>query len=273
MPPPSSPLLTPLRDALDASRFGGKAAQLAEALRAGLPVPDGFAIAWQDVAAVAACERPVRDAIRAQLDALGGAVAVRSSAIGEDSESASFAGVYSSFLNVRSVQGIADAAKAVAASATTDVAKVYRAVSRRIETGVGVVVQRFIAAEVSGVMFTHHPITGVGERVIEASWGLGEGIVGGLVTPDHLRVSRDGTVLELRIGQKDSIIVPGREGGTQELMVAGEYIDVPCLSDADVATLLDLAARCETLRGPRLDIEFSLVAGKVHLLQVRPMTT
>jgi pyruvate,water dikinase len=165
----------PLRDAVEEHLYGGKAVQLGDALRAGLPVPDGFALASPFVAAVG---RGDEDATR-DLDALAGSlgrfVAVRSSAVGEDSAAASFAGQHQTVLNVApTVDALAEAVRSVWLSASSDSARAYRErMGVEDEPQTGAVVQFLIDAEVAGVLFTRNPVDGSDERVIEATWGLG----------------------------------------------------------------------------------------------------
>ena len=265
-------MIVPLESCLDESALGGKAVQLGTAIRAGLPVPGGFALAWPDADAVASGDMAALASALARLGAT--TVAVRSSAVGEDSRSASFAGVHATRLAVRGLGAIADAVREVVASGSSDSALAYRAASgaREVAPRVGVVVQRFLDADVAGVLFTRHPVTGADERVIEAAWGLGEAVVGGLVTPDHWRIARDGGLVEERLGEKDVAIRVAPEGGTHEVRVDAARAGSPCLTRDELARVAALAADCERVFGEGLDIEWCLFDGRVHLLQVRPLT-
>jgi pyruvate,water dikinase len=267
-----------LADARDESRFGGKAVQLGALLRARLPVPDGFAIAWDVADAIAGGDQDAIGVVLAAARSLGGPVAVRSSAIGEDSADASFAGVHATLLNVLGEAALLDAIRAVHASGSSDSALAYRREHAACadRPRIGIVVQRFLDAQVSGVLFTRNPVTGADERVIEASWGLGESIVGGLVTPDHLRVSRSGTVCEMRVGEKDFAIVASDAGGTRDRSVAAAVATMPCLTDERRRELLALTSWCEELElAPQdrgIDLEWCVFEDEVRLLQLRPMT-
>lgn len=260
--------------ATDEASFGGKAAQLGAALRAGLPVPPGVALSWSAVEAIAADETAGDPAVAdALLARLGGAVAVRSSAVGEDSAQASFAGVHETLLNVRDAASLRRAVATIHRSASAEGALAYRKARGHDATArMGVVVQRFLPAMVAGVLFTRHPVTGEDERVIEASWGLGESIVGGIVTPDHVRVTRDGVVREHRLGDKDVAIEPDAAGGTREIALPADRAAQECLDDATIRELLALADRCEALGPGPLDLEWCVAGGRVYLLQQRPMT-
>lgn len=264
-----------LEDARDPAIFGGKAVQLGALRRAGLPAPEGIALAWPLVEEFVSGDEDAERRILASVAALGGPLAVRSSGVGEDSAQASFAGVHESYLNVTGEEALLRAIRDVHASGASDAAIAYRRRhGQSAHARVGVVVQRFLLADVSGVLFTRHPVTGADERVIESSWGLGEAIVGGLVTPDHDRVARDGTILERRSGDKDLEIVPQPGGGVAESEIEGEWVSAPCLGEAELRELLAMATRCEELElveGP-LDVEWCFAGGELRILQIRPMT-
>src|SRR6266581_2258333 len=100
-----------------------------------------------------------------------------------------------------------------------------------------------------GVMFTEHPVTGADERLIEASWGLGEAVVAGLVVPDHFRLDRSGRVLERKVGRKHIAIRSLPNGGTFEQQVPPAQVNQLCLDDVQLAALGELALRCEKVYG------------------------
>ena len=263
-----------LIDARDERRFGGKAVSLGEALRRGFTVPAGWALGVElvDAAAgsVGVAEARIEDVFRA----LGeGAYAVRSSAVGEDSASASFAGQHLTELNVTSAEAMIDAVRAVWRSGRSDAALAYR---RRLgipgAPQVAVVVQRMVQPECAGVLFTKNPVTGADERVIEVTWGLGEAVVAGLVTPDRLRLERGGGVIEHRVGDKDVEIVGTAGGGTVEREVDPARAAAPCLDDGAIAALEALAARCEACFDGPSDVEFAFERGHLQLLQRRAVT-
>ena len=128
---------------------------------------------------------------------LTGPLAVRSSAADEDGADASFAGQHLTLLNVPSVDDLGAAVREIWWSANSDSAITYRQrVGLFQQPSVGVVVQSLLDPDVAGVMFTQNPINGADERLIEASWGLGEVVVAGRVIPDTFRIDRDGVVLE-----------------------------------------------------------------------------
>jgi pyruvate,water dikinase len=262
-----------LADARDERTFGGKAVQLGAAVRAGLPVPDGFALAAELVEAVAQGDRAARTALDALGERLAGPLAVRSSAVGEDSAAASFAGQHATVLNVHGLAATAEAVARVWRSAWSESALAYR---RRVGAAgpvrMGVVVQRLVAADVAGVLFTRNPITGADELVIEASWGLGEAVVQGIVVPDLYRVARSGQVVERRPGTKKVAVRRLAEGGTGTELVEPERVRQLCLSDAHLLALSEVALRCDEVFGPGPhDVEWAVSAGAPYLLQRRPV--
>ena len=133
-------------------------------------------------------------------------------------------------------------------------------------------VQSLLAPDAAGVMFTQNPINGADERLIEASWGLGEVVVAGRVIPDTFRIDRAGAVLERTPGLKKIAIRASADGGTFEETVAPELTEQLCLDDDQLAQLNALADRCEQVYGPARDIEWAFAAGQLYLLQCRAVT-
>ena len=119
-------------------------------------------------------------------------------------------------------------------------------------------IQTLLDPEIAGVMFTENPVTGADERVIEASWGLGEAVVAGLVIPDHYRIDRSGQVLERKPGRKTIAVRTVATGGTVEEEVPAERAEQLCLDDGQLEQLSQLAARCEQVYGPGRDIEWAI---------------
>jgi pyruvate, water dikinase len=261
----------PLSEADDATAFGGKAVALAAAVRAGLPVPPGVALSVDVVEAVVRGDRGVVPALSA-VCADGNPRAVRSSAVGEDSVAASFAGAHCTVLGACGPDGVMEAVRRVHASGGAAAARAYRG---RLGLGpcrMGVVIQELIASDVAGVLFTRNPVTGAAERVIEASWGLGEAVVAGLVVPDRYRLDARGRVLERSTGEKDVALRAGPTGA-QEIPVDGAAVHALCLDDAQLAALHALASACDTVYGTQdHDIEFAFRDREVFLLQRRPIT-
>jgi pyruvate,water dikinase len=263
----------PLEKAREEALFGSKAVGLGQAVRDGLPVPPGIALSGAIVEAVAAGDdRAIKEVARS-VRLLEVPLAVRSSAVDEDGAEASFAGQHLTLLNVSSASDLPDALSEIWWSANSDSAITYRQkVGLFTRPSVGVVVQSLLVPETAGVMFTKNPVTGADERLIEASWGLGEAVVAGLVIPDQFRVGRSGEVLERTPGLKRIAIccVPG--GGTVEEEVPAELTGTLCLDDRRLEELSALATRCEQVYGPGRDIEWAVADGMLYLLQCRAVT-
>ncbi len=254
-----------LSDADSEERFGGKAASLARAIRAGLPVPKGVAISWDhndDASIIAAFHET------------GERVALRSSAVGEDSIDASFAGQHVTVLNVTSEEMLFEAVRTIRESARAESALAYR---RKMgvagEPRIAMVMMAMVNADCAGVLFTRNPITAANERVIECAWGLGEAVVAGLVMPDFIRVSTDGEILERRAGRKDVMVRFAADGGTVKAAVAPDDVWRLSLSDVQVMALHRLAGECERYFDGPQDLEWAFEGDEVYLLQSRPITT
>ncbi|MDQ1508443.1 MAG: pyruvate, water dikinase, partial [Actinomycetota bacterium] len=177
--------VVPLAEATDDSRFGAKATGLGAATRAGVPIPPGLALSGSFVDEVAAGQERAIGQLMTAARSLAGPLAVRSSAADEDGADASFAGQHLTLLNVPSVNDLTAAVREIWWSANSDSAITYRQrVGLFARPTIGVVVQSLLDPESAGVMFTQNPINGADERMIEASWGLGEAVVSGRVIPD-----------------------------------------------------------------------------------------
>ncbi len=267
--------IVPLVEADTEELYGAKAVGLGDALRAGLPVPPGVALPGPEVDSIASGEVTATSALLEAVQALPTPLAVRSSAVGEDSAGASFAGQHITVLNVPAAGDVEAAVREVWWSANSDSAITYR---KRLgvfaRPSVGVVVQSLLQPDTAGVMFTRNPITGADERMIEASWGLGEAVVSGRVIPDSFRVARSGEVLDRRAGLKRFAIRSAPDGGgTVDDDVAPDLVESLCLSDEQLQALSDLAADCERVYGPERDMEWAFAGGQLYLLQCRALTT
>ena len=265
--------VVPLEQAHDESLYGSKAVGLGEAARSGLPLPPGVALSGAVVEAVAGGENQAIEEVTKLVRPLGSPLAVRSSAVDEDGAEASFAGQHVTLLNVPGVDAVADALREVWWSANSDSAITYRQrVGLFRRPSVGVVVQSLLDPDCAGVMFTRNPINGADERVIEASWGLGEAVVAGLVIPDHFRITQSGQVLERTPGLKKTAVRTLPEGGTFEEKLSPELAEQLCLDDSQLQDLHVLAGKCEEVYGPDRDIEWAVADGRVYLLQCRAVT-
>jgi phosphohistidine swiveling domain-containing protein len=204
-----------------------------------------------------------------------GAVAVRSSATAEDLPGASFAGQQESYLNIEGAEEILRAVKHCWSSLWTARAIAYRAQQgiKADGTSMAVVVQRMIAADVAGILFTVNAVTGVGdEMVMEASWGLGETIVGGRVNPDTIVVDKaTGAIRHVRLGEKAVMTVPVA-GGTDEVEVDSGKRACAVLSSEQIGEIVRTGCEIESLFGMPQDIEWAFAGQKLYILQARPIT-
>lgn len=262
-----------LASADDEGRFGGKAAELAAALRAGLPVPDGLAVSHGFVEDLVSAGEPAGHVLD-RVSSLDGPYVVRSSGVGEDSEVASFAGQHLTVVNLVDPAEVMKALEQVRESARTDEVREYRSqMGLAGPPKIGAVIQTLVDADTAGVLFSENPVDGSNERVIEATWGLGEAVVDSMVTPDYFRVRPGGEVLERRLGMKDIRVRPTTGGGTQTELVPEAQRESLCLTDAELRTLDRLAARCDTYRSRGHDIEWAFAEETLFLLQRRDITT
>jgi pyruvate,water dikinase len=296
---------------------GGKGANLGELTRAGLPVPPGFVVGApayaafceqdglrariaaelngvdvDDTAALADASARVRalvtgaplpawlsEAIATAYAELGeGPVAVRSSATAEDTESASFAGMNETFLNLRGTDAVVDAVRRCWASLFGARTVFYRAKRGFDQAGmdIAVVVQRQVLSTRAGVMFTIDPAGGRADRiVIEGAQGLGESVVSGQVSPDRYVVDKSArAILTREVKRKELAIEAQETGGTFTRTLTDAEALQPVLDDDEVLALADMAVRIERHYGAPQDTEWAFDAhGDVWMLQSRPVTT
>jgi rifampicin phosphotransferase len=216
-------------------------------------------------------------AITRSVTALGGqaAYAVRSSATAEDLPTASFAGQQDTYLNVLGLTSILQHVSRCWASLFTERAVTYRLRNgfHQRKVNMAVVVQRMLFPQAAGVCFTADPVTSDRRVVsIEASFGLGEALVAGLVNADIYKV-RDGDVVARTVGAKRLAIRARAGGGTRELAIEPECQDRPALTDAQIVRLAQLGRRIEAHFGNPQDIEWCLVEDGFQVVQSRPITT
>jgi len=307
---------------------GAKMGRLAELLRAGVSLPQGFTVTveafrrhWDqaglDEVTDAALGGLGPDAGPAEIDAAASAIraalagrdvgadlaaligdayeelssrcfeinvptAVRSSAIGEDSGTASFAGIFDSYLGVSGPDRVLDAVRQCWASLFN-----ARAVAYRLRAGIGhrdmpmaVGVIELIHARASGVAFSAHPVTGKTDRiVIETNWGWGEAVVQGLVTPDHIEVGKaDGRVLKYQVANKTVVSAfDYAVGRVVETEMPARLADRRVLDDEQVAAVTDAVLAVERHYGYPVDVEWVLDRHRregepVCVVQARPIT-
>lgn len=257
----------------DANRFGGKSASLGELLYAGIPVPPGFAISTE--AGEDLTDELRRDIAR-RYGALGDdvPVAVRSSALGEDSAEATFAGQQDTYLWVRGIDAVCDAVTKCWASLYNPEAVAYRERFKIDNPAMGVTIQLMVDAAVSGVMFTCNPVSGDRSMIaINASWGLGLAVVGGEVTPDDYLVSKiTGEIIRETISDKHVEYVPGDDGATR-VDVEDERRREQCLHQDAIVRLVEVGKRIERHFGAPQDVEWAFDRdGELFVLQSRPVT-
>lgn len=203
------------------------------------------------------------------------AVAVRSSATAEDLPELSFAGQQETYLNVTGEEQVLAAVKRCWASLWTARAIGYRARQgiRPEEVSLAVVVQQLAPAEAAGILFTANPLTGARDQVmINAAWGLGEAIVGGQVTPDTLIVNKQTGALVSQVIADKAVMTVRVTGGTREEAVPAAKRTQPALQPAQAAELARLGVQIEQQDGQPMDIEWALAAGRIYILQARPIT-
>ena len=199
------------------------------------------------------------------------AVVVRSSAPGEDSSKASFAGLHESYVNIRGTELIIDHIKLVWASLWSDRALLYRKeLGLDIERSkIGVLVQSIVVGDKSGIIFGRSPDDRP-QMVIEAVFGMNQGLVDGTIAPDRWFLDRgSGRVVSSKQTEKDKILVPSTQG--TRLMSVKNPGDI--LSDEELSKLFKVALKTETIFGRPQDIEWTISGKDLHILQSRPITT
>ncbi|MEM0222959.1 MAG: phosphoenolpyruvate synthase [Thermofilum sp.] len=314
----------------DVPIVGGKNANLGEMIRAGIPVPPGFAVTAyafrrfieemgikekiqqilreqvkpgaseprdyeeaskriRELIEKTPMPKDIEEAIRAAYRELSRRVgkreefvAVRSSATAEDLPDASFAGQQETYLNVKGEDEVVEKVKKCWSSLFTPRAIFYRESKgfAHEKVLISVAVQKMVNSRSAGVMFTIHPVTGEEDKiVIEGSWGLGEVVVGGKVTPDEWVVDKKTlTILERRVSEKSiEIVRDPKTGGNLEREVDPERRKAPCLSDEEVRRLAELAVLIEKHYGRPMDIEWAIdrdmpFPDSVFIVQARPET-
>ena len=205
-------------------------------------------------------------------------VAVRSSALGEDSQDATFAGQQETYLWVRGDGGICDALRDCWVSLYSPQAISYRARMGNADEhpAMGVTVQLMVDAEVSGVMFTCNPVSGDPSMVaVNASWGLGLAVVGGEVTPDDFLVSKiTREVVREHVHAKEVEYVPDEAGrGAVRVPVPEERRSIACLDADALGALVDVAGTVERYFGSHQDVEWAIArGGGLFVVQSRPVT-
>lgn len=204
-------------------------------------------------------------------------VAVRSSATAEDLPDASFAGQQETYLNITGIDSMFNAIKCCFASLWTQ-----RAISYRQKTGfdeqkvsLAIVVQEMIEGSISGVLFSVNPLNGhSNELMVNASYGLGESIVSGLVTPDTYIIDKaNHAIVKKQKGSKEISIVYAADNGTVQISNSTKLKETYCLSTKQLKSLSVLSQKIEAHYGCPQDIEWTMKDDIIYLLQARPITT
>lgn len=205
---------------------------------------------------------------------LSSSVSVRSSAIFEDLEIASFAGQMDTYLNICDEDNLIRSIQKVYASLWEDNVAGYIAKKNVFqENGIAIIVQQMIKCDVSGVLFTKNPITGnCGEVMINAAYGLGEAIVSGHVSPDEYVCNKNGNTISALLGRKETEITY-IDKTIVEIPVAKHKQQQFALDEFSLKNIISIGLQIEKLFKVPMDIEWGLKDGKVFILQARPITT
>ncbi|MEW6659152.1 MAG: PEP/pyruvate-binding domain-containing protein [Thermodesulfobacteriota bacterium] len=302
------PLVLPLGEVREGHFFGAKAEKLGDLVRLGLPVPQGFAVSAyaqklffeqsgleeyireqirrshiRDLESLKEAGKDIRERVMAQelppqlslalaqhLESLGPRVAVRSSALQEDSLF-SFAGQFETFLNVPR-EKVEESYKEVLASQFTPRVLYYCHTSGFAyqELAMGVAVMEMVEARSAGVLYTADPRQGGEAAIINAVCGLGSLAVGGVVEPDIYRVENE-QIVARKVGEKTRMHLAAPEGGVLDLETPPERKGA-CLEESQVLALHHLGVALEKHFGLPQDIEWAMSAeGRIYLLQARPL--
>ena len=301
-------------DKKDLPLVGGKGANLGEMTKAGFTVPYGFCVTTESYKEfieknnmmdfishiikdasleniseigeeirkrIIQCEIPseVEQEIVRAINKIGvdDYYAVRSSATAEDLEFASFAGQQDTYLNIKGEKSLLSSVRDCWASLFTDRAILYR-IQNKIEhekVYMSVVVQKMVLPEVSGIMFTADPVSGHrGIISIDASYGLGEALVSGLVSPDLYKFKKSSSQIDSKIiAEKKLAIMPAYGGGTKKVEITGEKSTCQVMQDSQIKSLAGLGMAIEAHYGCPQDIEWCMENSKLYIVQSRAITS
>ena len=290
-----------------AERVGPKAANLAKLHDAGLPVPDGFCLtadAYRAQLAAAGVEdaarrvdadnhdtrrfalevrlglfrAPLASSIAECLSAAfgrftaerGTLVAVRSSALLEDSPAASFAGQFDTFLGVAIPADLLTAVRACWASLWSGRALRYMRAHDvdPAHTAMSVIVQRMVEARVAGGALSQ---TADGTLSLTATWGLGSTVAQGEVVPDRWVLGRDGALASVEPGRKDRLVACAPDGGSRPEAVHPDLVEAPCLTPEEAVALGRIVLRAESVIGAPVEVEWAKDERGFYVLQARPL--
>lgn len=262
----------------DVKEVGGKGASLGEMTNAGISVPPGFVVTTETFKQFFNQEIPieVKEEILKAFDELGAErVAVRSSAVAEDSSTASWAGQLESFLNVireNLIEKIRDCWNSIRSERALAYASQQNIPEQDLI--VAVVIQKMVNSDAAGVIFTANPITNnKQELMIEGGFGLGEMIVQGMVTPDNFLVDKSSLEIKTKnISSQENMLV-FQDGENQAISVPEDKKSEQVITDEQIKQLSKLGIKIEDHYGFPCDIEWALENGNFYIVQSRPITT
>jgi pyruvate,water dikinase len=204
-------------------------------------------------------------------------VAVRSSATAEDLPDASFAGQQASFLNIKGDTDVVRTVQKCWASLFEARAIFYRVQQKfdHFKVGIAVPVQKMVQSDVSGIMFSINPVTNdMDSIIIEAVYGLGEYIVGGVITPDHYEIDKSSLAIKNKtIVKQTHKLALRKDGGNEDVAIPEEWQNIQKLWDESIAPLADISRKLEKHYGKPQDSEWAVENGQVFIVQTRPITT
>ncbi len=258
----------------DITLVGGKAASLGEMLQAGIAVPPGFVITTE--AFQAGMSPELAKEILTAFDKLGAErVAVRSSAVAEDSGAASWAGQLETYLNTKReevVAAVQNCWQSMQSDHAQDYAKEHKVTEA--EQAVAVIVQTMVDSDIAGVLFTANPINqSRDEAVIEAAYGLGELLVQGMITPENVIVNKASGEVLYRQPSKQRETLVYQDGHNQQVPLPTNLQDKAVLTDMQIQKLVDVSIKIEQHYSTPQDIEWAIANDQLYIVQSRPITT
>jgi phosphoenolpyruvate synthase/pyruvate phosphate dikinase len=259
----------------DVKIAGGKAASLGELINHGINVPPGFVITTEVYRQYAQSSLPesIKTKILKAFDKLGTErVSVRSSAIAEDSSGSSWAGQFETFLNVNR-DSVIDSVYKCWGSVSHAITYANLQADKKDDTTLAVVVQKMVDSDKSGVAFSVNPLTRNNDEImIEATYGLGELLVQGLITPDNYIVNKANRKLISQSIQPKKVKLVFDNGTNRELTVDENITNQACLNDNELQSIVGQVTKIEELYGSPQDIEWAIESGQLYILQSRPIT-
>ncbi len=282
----------------DHEKYGGKTVNTAELLKRGYRVPEGFGLSVScfesfckhngmdpsssDLTEGELDKNHIPEAIEGVLEILwesfmlrpDEALVIRSSAVGEDGESRAYAGIYESFLNIRTCKDLKEGVKRCWNSYFSDRARFYRSTNTLEGSGMGVLIQKLVEGDKSGVLFTINPISGNREEMmVECHPGLNLAVVDGSTSVDRFLLDRKGKIVYPTINEKKFKYCTGQQSFVIDVAaIRQEEWGLPVLSSEEAVSLADIGARLEGIFGHPCDIEWTIREGSLYILQCRPVT-